>query len=120
MAYGGYPDDVVPTLNALAKESVVYTRFHSVSSYTAQSLGGFLGARYPSELSRSGYFFAAYPEEELMFPELLQKAGIITMSAHAHFYFAKEKAGFHQGFDVYELVAGLKKHNTTDEDWKDV
>ena len=94
---------------------MTYTKFSSVSSYTAQSIGAFLGGRYPSELQRSGYFFAAYPEEELLFPELLQKSGVRTMSAGAHFYFSKEKAGFHQGFDVYDMVEGLKKDNTTDQ-----
>ncbi|MBL9024097.1 MAG: sulfatase [Myxococcales bacterium] len=115
MPYSNYPADVMPTIKEFEKTAVSYTRFSALSSYTAQTLGGFLGARYPSELKRSGYFFAAYPEDELMFPELLQKAGVRTMSAGAHFYFAKEKAGFHQGFDVYELVPGLKKSNTTDE-----
>jgi choline-sulfatase len=112
---GGGNPKVMPTLNALAKESAAFTNFHSVSSYTAQSLGAFLGCRYPSELQRNGSFFAAYPEEETLFPELLQKAGARTMSAHAHFYFEKARAGFHQGFDVYELVPGIKKNNTTDE-----
>ena len=112
---GGGNPKVMPTLNALAKESASFTNFHSVSSYTAQSLGAFLGCRYPSELQRNGSFFAAYPEEETLFPELLQKAGVRTMSAHAHFYFEKARAGFHQGFDVYDLVPGIKKNNTTDE-----
>jgi arylsulfatase A-like enzyme len=115
MAFAGHNPEVMPTLNAFEKTAVSYTKFSTLSSYTAQTLGGFLGARYPSELKRSGYFFATYPEEELLFPELLQKAGVRTMSAHAHFYFNKEKAGFHQGFDVYEIVPGLKKNNTTDE-----
>jgi arylsulfatase A-like enzyme len=115
MAAAGYDREVMPTLNALADESVVYTRFYATSSFTSQTLGGFLAGRYPSELERSGYFFGVYPESELLFPELLQKKGVRTMSAHAHFYFAKEKAGFHQGFDEYELIPGLKKNNTTDE-----
>lgn len=115
MGFSGYNEEVLPTLNAFEKTAVSYTRFSAVSSYTAQTLGGFLGARYPSELQRSGYFFAHYPPEELMFPELIQKAGVRTMSAHAHFYFDPSKAGFHQGFDVYELIPGLKKNNTTDE-----
>jgi len=49
----------------------------------------------------------------LMFPELLQKAGIRTVAAHAHWYFAK-RAGFQQGFDVYRMVEGLTKDNKTD------
>jgi arylsulfatase A-like enzyme len=112
---GGAKEDVMPNLTAFEKTAVSYTHFYSVSSYTSQTLGAFLGARYPEELQRSGYFFGFYPDDELFFPELLQKAGVRTMSAQAHFYFAKEKSGFDQGFDVYELVPGLKKSNTTDE-----
>src|SRR4030095_13299899 len=88
--------------------------FYSISSYTAMSLGGMLSGRYPSELERSGYFFGNYPDSVLMFPELLQKAGVRTVTAHAHFYF-DQKAGFRQGFDVYEMVKGLKENNKTDE-----
>ena len=50
-----------------------------------------------------------------MFPELLQKAGVRTMAAQAHFYFDKQHAGFHQGFDVYEMVKGITANNKTDE-----
>ncbi len=115
MAWAGHDPEVMPTLNALEKTAASYTKFRSVSSFTSQTIGGFLGCRYPSELKRSGSFFGKYPDEELLFPELLQKAGVRTMSAHAHFYFAQDKANFQQGFDVYEIVPGLKKNNTTDE-----
>ncbi len=115
MEFSGHNPEVMPTINALEKKSVSFTKFHSLSSFTAQSLGGFLGCRYPSELKRNGSFFAVYPEEEVLFPELLQKAGVRTMSAHAHFYFQKGRAGFDQGFDQYEIVPGIKKNNTTDE-----
>ena len=48
-------------------------------------------------------------------PTLLQKAGVRTLAAHAHFYFDKQHAGFHQGFDVYEIVPGITADNKTDE-----
>lgn len=115
MADRGYKNDVMPNVTAFAKTAANFKRFYATSSYTSMSLGGFLAGRYPSELKRSGYFFGVYPEEETFFPELLQKAGVRTMSAQAHFYFAKEKAGFHQGFDIWDILPGLKKSNTTDE-----
>lgn len=115
MPWLGYKrDNITPVLTAFAKTAVSYSRFYSISSYTAMSLGGFLAGRYPSELERSGYFFGNYPDSVLMFPELLQKAGIRTVAAHAHFYF-DQKAGFRQGFDVYEIVPGLIKDNHTDK-----
>ncbi|RLB61163.1 MAG: choline-sulfatase, partial [Deltaproteobacteria bacterium] len=114
MPWAGYPRDIAPNLTALEKRSVSYTRAYALSSYTAMSDAGFLAGRYPGELKRSGYFFSAYPEDELFFPELLQPAGVRTLAAHAHFYFEK-KAGFHQGFDDYRVVANLDADNTTDK-----
>ncbi|WP_437616752.1 sulfatase [Sorangium sp. So ce834] len=113
MPWNGYERDIAPRLTAFEKKAVSYTRHYAISSYTSMSVGGFLAGRYPSEVDRSGYFFGNYPDSVLMFPELLQKAGVRTMTAHAHFYF-DQKAGFRQGFDVYEIVPGLSADNTTD------
>jgi len=115
MPFSGYKHDVAPRLQEFAKSAVTYTRFYSLSSYTSMTFGGFMAARYPSEVKRSGYFFSAYPDEQLMFPELLQRAGVRTMAGLAHWYFNKNKAGLHQGFDLWDIVPGLKKSNTTDE-----
>jgi arylsulfatase A-like enzyme len=110
----GYERPVAPNLTKLAKRSTSYSRAYSLSSYTAMSMGGFLGGRYPGELKRNGSFFSQHPDDELFFPELLQKAGVKTIAAQAHFYF-DEKAGFRQGFDVYEMVPGIKVDATTDK-----
>jgi arylsulfatase A-like enzyme len=115
MPWTGYPRDIAPNLTAFEKKAVSYTHAYSISSYTAMSLAGLLAGRYPGELERSGYFFSSYPDSVLMFPELLHKAGVHTMAAHAHFYFDKQHAGFHQGFDVYEIVKGITANNKTDE-----
>ncbi len=113
MPWNGYGRDIAPVLTAFEKKAVSYSRFYSISSYTAMSLGGLLSGRYPGEIQRSGYFFSSHPDSVLMFPELLQKAGVRTVTAHAHFYF-DQKAGFRQGFDVYEIVPGLVADNKTD------
>jgi choline-sulfatase len=113
MPWTGYPRDVAPFLTKLAERAVVYTHAYAISSYTSMSLGGFLGGKLPSELKRDGYFFSNYAPENLMFPEVLQSAGIHTMAAHAHGYF--KDAGFSQGFDEYEVVPNLKWNNLTDE-----
>jgi choline-sulfatase len=114
MPWSGYGRDMAPVMTAFEKKAVSYTRAYSISSYTAMSLGGFLAGRYPGEIERSGYFFSGYPDSVLMFPEVLQKAGVRTMTAHAHFYF-DQKAGFRQGFDVYQMVPGLDADNKTDK-----
>ena len=115
MPWTGYPRDIAPNLSAFEKKAVSYSRAYAISSFTAMSVAGMLAGRYPGEIERSGYFFSSYPDSVLMFPELLQKAGVRTMAGHAHFYFDKQQAGFHQGFDAYEIVKGITKNNKTDE-----
>jgi arylsulfatase A-like enzyme len=115
MAWNGYAWKVAPRLEAFAAQAVNYTQFFSLSSYTAMTFGGFVAARYPSEVPRSGYFFSRYPDEVRTFPEVLQEGGVRTLAGMAHWYFNRDKAGLHQGFDVWEIVEGLKKSNTTDE-----
>jgi arylsulfatase A-like enzyme len=115
MPWSGYGRDIAPNLAAFEKKAVDYTHAYSISSYTAMSLAGLLAGRYPSELDRSGYFFSSYPETVVMFPELLRKAGVRTMGAHAHFYFDKEHGGLHHGFDVWQIVGGITANNKTDE-----
>jgi choline-sulfatase len=113
MPWAGYPHPIAPRLTELEKRAVSYTRAYSLSSYTSMSLGGMLGGKLPSEMRRDGYFFSTYPRDNVMFPELIQAAGIHTMTAHAHGYF--RSAGFDQGFDAYEMVPDLKWNPTTDE-----
>jgi arylsulfatase A-like enzyme len=114
MPWTGYPRPIAPAMTAFEKTAVSYTRFYSISSYTAMSLGGMLAGRYPSELERSGYYFGNYPDSVLFFPELLQQAGVRTLSAQSHFYF-DQRSGFRQAFDVYEIVPGLEEDHQTDK-----
>jgi choline-sulfatase len=113
MPWAGYPRAIAPRLTELAARSVLYTHAYSLSSYTSMSLGGLLGGKLPGEMRRDGYFFGVYGPENVMFPELVQAAGIHTMGGHAHGYF--HDAGFDQGFDRWEVVPNLKWNNTTDE-----
>jgi choline-sulfatase len=112
MPWAGYPRPIAPRLTELEKRAVSYTRGYSISSYTSMSLGGFLGGKLPSEMKRSGFFFGKYPPENVMFPEVLAARGVRTIAAQAHGYF--NSAGFDQGFDNYEVVAGIVFKNETD------
>lgn len=114
MPWNGYPHAVAPTIAGFAEQAVSYTRFYSLSSYTSMTFGGFVAGRYPSEVPRSGYFFSSTPPEVETFPEVLQKSGVRTLSAHGHWYFGKDDVGLDQGFDRWDIVPGLKKSNTTD------
>jgi choline-sulfatase len=114
MPWQGYERPIAPFLTEFAKECVVYERAYAVASYTAKSVAAFLSGRYPSTLYRTGYFFTAYPEANVFFPELLQKAGVRTMGIQAHKYFDR---GNHleQGFDIWRLPEHLKWDAETDE-----
>jgi arylsulfatase A-like enzyme len=113
MPWAGYPRAIAPNLTALEKESVSYTRAYSTSSYTAKSVAALLSGKYPTSLKRSGFFFTRYPESNLFFPELLQKAGVRTLSGHAHMYM-KPESGLAQGFDSWKVVDGITFDNKTD------
>jgi arylsulfatase A-like enzyme len=113
MPWGGYARPIAPRLTDFEAKAVSYTRAHSVSSYTAMSLGGLLAGRLPSELHRSGYFFGIY-KGDLLFPKLLQRAGVHTMGVMAHMYF--KGAGLDQGFDEWKIVPGITFDANTDRD----
>ena len=114
MPWAGYPRDIAPNLAKLEGESVSYTRAYALSSYTSQSVGGFLAGDYPSTLARDGFFFGTYPKSVLLFPERLAAAGVRTVAAQAHGYF-RHGTGLDQGFHVWKIVPGLKWNATTDE-----
>jgi len=113
MPWAAYPRPIAPRLTDLEKKAVSYTRAHSMSSYTAMSLGGLLAGRLPSELHRSGYFFGIY-KNDLFFPKLLQSAGVHTMGVMAHMYF--KGAGLDSGFDDWKIVPGITFDANTDRD----
>jgi arylsulfatase A-like enzyme len=115
MPWAGYPRPIAPALTAFAEKAVVYDRFYSISSYTAMSVGGMLAGRYPSELDRSGHYFAHWGPGVRFFPEMLRQAGVRTMSAQAHFYF-DQRSGFRSAFDVYEVVPGIGEDHQTDNE----
>ena len=113
MPWNGYPRPIAPRLTDVESKSVSFTHAYAVSSYTSMSLGGLLGGRIPSELTRSGYFFGTY-KNDLFFPRLLQAAGVRTMGVQAHMYF--KAAGFDVGFDDWKLVPGIVFDPNTDRD----
>jgi arylsulfatase A-like enzyme len=114
MPWTGYSRDIAPNLTALAKQSVVYENYYSLSSYTAKSVGGFLTGRYPSTLYRDGFFFTRYYDAGNVFlTELLSQKNIATIGWHGHLYFGRGK-GLEQGFSTWELVPGLTFDPQTD------
>ncbi len=106
MPWNGYGRDIAPNLTRLHAQSVSYERGYSISSFTARSVGGLLSGQYPSSLSRTTPFFTTYRQRNQFAAEVLQQAGVRTLGVHAHMYF-KEAAGFHQGFDSWEIVPNI-------------
>lgn len=107
MPWAGYPRDIAPNLSKLYARSVRYERGYAISSFTSKSVAGLLSGRFPSELERTTPFFTRYADSNEMIAEALQKAGVRTLSAHAHMYLDKD-SGLTQGFDVWKLVSGIQ------------
>jgi arylsulfatase A-like enzyme len=107
MPWAGYDRPIAPNLSALYKQSVVFTKAYSTSSYTSKSIPGFLTGHYPSELQRTGQFFTRYLEPKDFICTHLAAEEIPCVGAHAHMYFAPLSAGFEYGFESWKIVPGL-------------
>ncbi|MCU0692631.1 MAG: sulfatase-like hydrolase/transferase [Polyangiaceae bacterium] len=107
MPWNGYKRDIAPNLTRLHAKSISYERGYSISSFTSKSVAGLISGQYPSSLSRTTPFFTKYRDKNTFLAEVLQERGIRTLGAHAHMYL-KEAAGFHQGFEVWEMVPKIE------------
>jgi arylsulfatase A-like enzyme len=119
MPWAGYARPIAPWLSQFAKQSTLYPRSYSLSSYTAKSVAPTLTGKYPSEMARDGYFFTKWLPENVFITERAQTAGHRTLAGHAHGYFMPG-LGLDQGFDDYRLVPGTfldtkGVHNVTSE-----
>jgi arylsulfatase A-like enzyme len=107
MPWNGYARDIAPNLTRLFAEAVSWERGYAVSSFTAKSVPAILAGRYPSSLRRTTAFFTRYRDGNPFLAEQLHERGIRTLGAHAHMYF-KTEAGFHQGFDTWQMAPGIE------------
>ena len=104
LGYTGYPRNISPNLDALAKKSAVFENAYSLASYTSKSLGPMLIGRYGSETHRGFLHFNRFTKEDQFLSERLQRAGIRTVSVQGHWYFFKNY-GFERGYDVIDTEA---------------
>jgi choline-sulfatase len=102
----GYARPIAPLLTSLSKRSVDFTRAYSVSSYTAKSISALLSGQYPSSQRRSGHFFTLFPASNRFFPELLQEAGVHTLSVQVGTYL-RPGTGLDQGFAIWAIPEGI-------------
>jgi arylsulfatase A-like enzyme len=100
----GYPRNISPNIDALAKKSALFTHAYALASYTSKSLAPMLIGRYASETHRGFLHFNRFTREDTFVSERLQRAGIRTLSVQGHWYFFKTY-GFERGYDVLDTQA---------------
>jgi choline-sulfatase len=111
LGVAGYQRDgksLTPRLDALAAESVRFTRAYAQAPNTPRSMPSFMASRYPSQVVVDETF-KNYPRvddgNEMLF-EVLQGAGLATIGVASHFYFRDER-NFTQGFDRFDNEGAL-------------
>ena len=108
----GYPRDVTPTLDAMARQGYLFTRATSVASWTVPSSMTWFTGVYPSE-HRMTNKYSVYkpPVKQLanlktLSPHLVTLADILKANGYATGGFTGNagvsgRFGYEQGFDVY-------------------
>jgi len=96
LGVAGYQRDgksLTPRLDALAKESVVFSNAYAQAPNTPRSVPSFLASRYPSQLvvdRKTRDYPRVDDANELLF-EALAPAGFKTIGLTSHFYFCDRK-----------------------------
>jgi arylsulfatase A-like enzyme len=105
----GYPDAVTPNIDALAKESVLYSHAFASAPVCSPSRSCLIQGCYPPTLStqqmRSGFPVPAYMRG---FPELLRKAGYYTSN--------NVKTDYNSG-NYQDIITSSWNENSADAHW---
>ncbi|MFO0569963.1 MAG: sulfatase [Polyangiaceae bacterium] len=108
LGHMGNPRPVSPSLDALAKRSVVFEKSYALASYTSKSLAPALIGKFPNETHRGWAHFNRFEKDDVFVAERLQKAGVRTVSVQGYWYFFQPGVGFERGFDVIDTSAAPK------------
>jgi choline-sulfatase len=100
LGFAGYERAVSPNIDALAKQSVIFDRAYSISTYTGFCLPPLMASRYPSEMPRNNRHEVQFFAENVFLAERLKEAGFRTAGAASHFLFAPE-LGWVDGFERF-------------------
>jgi arylsulfatase A-like enzyme len=111
VGFYGYWRDTTPGLDRLAKESVVFDRAHSQSSYTKASIASLFTSRYPSQ-------HGAVNNDQALAPGLLTMAEILREEGYETAAFTENpviaaRFGFDQGFARWET--DYRRHEALDD-----
>jgi len=107
----GYRRDgksLTPRLDALAAQSVYFTRVYAQAPNTPRSMPSIMTSRYPTQVAVDDSF-KNYPrlddKNEMLF-EALRAGGLDTLGVASHFYFRAER-NFTQGFARFDNEGAL-------------
>lgn len=109
----GKSDGKLKNLAKLRKDSVVFTEARAPGSQTVYTLSEMFASKYYSQMywTKQEGIRDMWPhsDESVRFPELLQKAGVKTMSAAGTYWLVNEH-GIVRGFDIeeYEKPKGTR------------
>lgn len=109
LGFMGYQKNVSPNLDALAKESTVFTNAFVVGPNTLPSFAGLLTSTYP--LDYQGLKRIAKPR--VLISEALKEVGYITFALHSNPYLSSF-FGYNRGWDYFE---DLESPNPTPIDY---
>jgi choline-sulfatase len=123
LGIAGYKRDgksLTPRLDALAQQSIVFSRAYAQAPNTPRSVPSFLASRYPSQLKvdkRFKNYATVLDDNDLLF-EVLKSAGpagFTTIGMSSHFYFCDRK----KYPDTCGDVVSWMKSNVTQgaDDW---
>ena len=110
LPFGGYDRDTAPFLTELASRGLVFSKAHSVSSWTAPATASIFTSLYPFQHQvLSGLLVSAdmridlnrIPEEIETVAELFRNNGFTTFAVTDNLNIC-ETEGFQQGFDYFE------------------
>jgi arylsulfatase A-like enzyme len=107
----GYPIEVTPLLDALAREGTLFENNFSQSNATPYSMSSiFTGLYVPRHLYRFPSMtwwqicFTARLPGELWLPQLLRDAGYATCGINSNFILMPEHSQMEKGFDTYMFL----------------
>lgn len=98
----GYPRNTSPFIDEIARQSLIFEKTYSASTYTCESVSSILMGRYPSSTPWSTGWQAQIDPTATTLPEVLKNQGYITLLFTDHP--ALEEQMFGKGFDYAKVL----------------
>lgn len=113
LGFFGYEREISPHIDALASESLVFTRAYAQAPHTPRSIPSIFTSRYPHHVAFEDPVsnFPRLNEENLTFFEVLDDNGYFNLAVTSHFYFVPSRR-IDQGFDHWDNRGSLSSDET--------